>query len=177
MLRLETAHGLSREDARALSLDVDHKLAALFDSVLALYPDAKKAANWFRGELFRSLKETPAHLESLKLTAEAFAALLGLVDRGELSINSAKEVLAELLAAGGDPAAIVQARGLTQVSDTGAIEKAVDDVLAANADAVSKYRAGKKQLLGFFTGQVMRAMKGKGNPAVANELLQKKLGG
>ncbi len=177
MLRLERQHGLSREDARALSLDVHPAVAALFDAVVARYPDAKKAANWFRGELFRALNEGQADAAALKPTPEALVALLGLVDRGAVSLGSAKEVFSELLAHGGDPAAIVQARGLGQVSDSNAIEQAVDQVLAANPDEVAKYRAGRTQLLGFFTGQVMRAMKGKANPAVANALLAKKLGG
>ncbi|MGC4123194.1 MAG: Asp-tRNA(Asn)/Glu-tRNA(Gln) amidotransferase subunit GatB [Myxococcales bacterium] len=176
MLRLEKQYGLPRDDARALAVDVDPAVGVLFDQVSALYKDPKKLANWFKGELFRALKDGEAKLDALKLTPQSFAGLLTLVDRGELSGSSAKEVFATLLAEGGEPAKIVEAKGLKQVSDTGAIEKAVDEAIAAHPDEVAKYRAGKTKLLGFFTGQVMKAMKGKGNPAVVNELVQRKLG-
>jgi len=98
-----------------------------------------------------------------------------MVDRGELSGSAAKEIFAALLAEGGEPASIVEKRGLRQISDVGATEKAVDEVLAAYPDEVAKYRAGKTKLLGFFTGQVMKAMRGKGNPAVVGELVRRKL--
>jgi len=176
MLRFEEQYGLPRDDARALTVDVDPAVGAFFDQVATLYPDSKKLANWFKGELFRALKEGEARLDALALTPRAFAELLSLVDRGEVSSSGAKEVFAALLKEGGEPAEIVAARGLRQVSDAGAIEKAVDEVVAAHPDEAAKYRGGKTKLLGFFTGQVMKAMKGKGNPALVNALVQKKLG-
>ncbi|HEY3452382.1 MAG TPA: Asp-tRNA(Asn)/Glu-tRNA(Gln) amidotransferase subunit GatB [Myxococcales bacterium] len=176
MLRFEKQYGLPRDDARALTLDVDPAVGVLFDQVAALYSEPRKLANWFKGELFRAIKDGEAKLEALQLTPKAFADLLVLVDKGEVSGNTAKEIFGTLLKEGGEPAKIVEARGLKQVSDTGAIEKTVDEVIAAHPDEVAKYRGGKTKLLGFFTGQVMKAMKGKGNPAVVNELVQKKLG-
>jgi aspartyl-tRNA(Asn)/glutamyl-tRNA(Gln) amidotransferase subunit B len=174
--RFQSQYGLGRDDARALTSEVDPRIVTLFEATAALYSDAKKLANWFRGELFRALNEGQASLDDLKLTAESFAALLTMLDKGTISGNGAKEVFAELLRAGGDPARVVEAKGLQQVSDTSAIEKAIDEVLAANPDEVEKYRGGKKKLLGFFTGQVMRAMKGKANPAIVGDALKKKLG-
>ena len=101
---------------------------------------------------------------------------MSLVDAGKVSANSGKEVLSEMLRSGQDAMPIIEARGLGQVSDSGAVETIVDSVLAQNASEVEKYRSGKKQVFGFLVGQVMRAMKGKGNPALVNELLKKKLG-
>jgi aspartyl-tRNA(Asn)/glutamyl-tRNA(Gln) amidotransferase subunit B len=175
--RFERQYGLSREDAKAIASDAERAVGDLFEAVAASYKDAKKIANWFRGELFHALKDGEKTIADLQITPQAYAGLLGLIDQGAISGNAAKEVFAELLARGGDPAAIVDAKGLRQVSDAGAIEAAVDAVIAAHPDEVAKYRGGKKQLLGFFTGQVMKSMKGKGNPAIANELLKKKLGG
>jgi aspartyl-tRNA(Asn)/glutamyl-tRNA(Gln) amidotransferase subunit B len=175
--RFEHQYALSRDDAEAIAADTERAVGDLFEAVAAQYQDAKKLANWFRGELFRALKDGQARMEDLKLTPAAFAGLLALVDEGIVSGNAAKEVFAELLARGGDPRAILDAKGLRQVSDTAAIEKAVDEVIARHPDEVARYRGGKKQLLSFFTGQVMKAMKGKANPAMANELFKKKLGG
>jgi aspartyl-tRNA(Asn)/glutamyl-tRNA(Gln) amidotransferase subunit B len=176
LFRFKGQYGLSHDDAKLLVADVDRRVGEFFEACAAQYKDAKKLANWFKGELFRALKEGQAKIEALALTPGAFAALLTLLDKGEISGNAAKEVFNELLAKGGDPAKIVEAKGLRQVSDTGAIEKTVDEVIAAHPDEVARYKGGKTQLLGFFTGQVMRAMKGKGNPGIAGELLKKKLG-
>jgi len=174
--RFEAQYQLSREDARLLTTDTDRRVGEFFEACAARYPDAKKLANCFKGELFRALNEGEASIGSLKITPEAFAALLTLLDKGEVSSGVAKDVFGELLRNGGDPARIVDAKGLRQVSDTGEIERIVDEVITRHAEEVARYRSGKKQLLGFFTGQVMKAMKGKGNPAIANELLRKKLG-
>jgi aspartyl-tRNA(Asn)/glutamyl-tRNA(Gln) amidotransferase subunit B len=175
--RFVRQYGLSHDDAKLLTADVDRRIGELFEACAALYKDGKKLANWFKGELYRALNEGQAEIDALRLTPQAFASLLTMLDQGEISGSAAKDVFNELLAKGGAPAAIVEARGLRQVSDAGAIEKAVDEVLGAHPDEVARYKAGKLQLLGFFTGQVMRAMKGKGNPGIASELLKKKLGG
>jgi aspartyl-tRNA(Asn)/glutamyl-tRNA(Gln) amidotransferase subunit B len=99
------------------------------------------------------------------------------VDKGTVSANTGKDVLGEMFRTGKSAPDIIAEKGLAQVSDTGAIEAVVDDILAKNAGEVEKYRAGKTQVFGFFVGQVMRAMKGKGNPALVNDVLKKKLGG
>ena len=137
---------------------------------------AKKLSNWFLGELLRLMKDEAREVKALRFSPEQFAALLVMVDSAELSNNAAKDVFAEMFRTGRAPREIAQEKGLIQVQDAGAVEAAVDAVLAANPGEVEKYRAGKKQIYGFFVGQVMKAMKGKGNPALVNELLKKKLG-
>ena len=102
--------------------------------------------------------------------------LIVVLDAQTIGGPGAKQVLEEVFASGAEPAEVVKAKGLVQVSDTGAIEAAVDQVLAASVAEVERYKAGNKKLMGFFVGQVMKAMKGKGNPAVVNQLLKQKLG-
>jgi aspartyl-tRNA(Asn)/glutamyl-tRNA(Gln) amidotransferase subunit B len=167
--------GLPVQDAKILV--GDRALADLFERVQAEYGGpAKKLANWFSGELLRMLKEENSAPDALKFSAGQFAALLKMVDSGELSNNAAKDVFAEMFRSGRAPKDIAADKGLIQVQDTGAVDAAVEAVLAANPGEVEKYRAGKKQVFGFLVGQVMRAMKGKGNPALVNAALKARLG-
>ena len=175
LTRFTTQYGLPAYDARILT--AERPLADFFEACAAHYADAKKLSNWFLGELMRLLKEEGTPLSSLRFTPAQLAELLGAVDKGTVSANAGKDVLGEMFRTGKAPADIIAEKGLAQVSDTGAIEAVVDDILAKNTGEVEKYRAGKTQVFGFFVGQVMRAMKGKGNPALVNELLKKKLGG
>jgi aspartyl-tRNA(Asn)/glutamyl-tRNA(Gln) amidotransferase subunit B len=162
----------------AKTLVGDRALADLFERVQAEYGgSAKKLANWFSGELFRMLKEENAAPDALKFSPAHFAGLLKMVDAGELSNNAAKDVFAEMFRTGRPPKDVATEKGLLQESDSGAVEAAVDAVLAANPGEVEKYRSGKKQVFGFLVGQVMKAMKGKGNPALVNAALKAKLGG
>ncbi len=170
---------LSAYDAGLLVADRD--VAAFFDAALALYgkgPEAaKKVANWLNGEVARLANETGLAPSAWKLTPARLAALLELLDAGTLGGPGAKQVLEVVFHEGGEPAEVVKAKGLAQVSDEGAIEAAVDAVLARSPVEVAKYRAGNLKLMGFFVGQVMKQMRGKGNPGVVNALLEKKLGG
>lgn len=172
--RFVSQYGLPVYDARILT--AERPLADFFEACAERYPDAKKLANWFLGELLRLLKEEGSTVTSVRFTPAQLAELLGAVDQGTVSANAGKDVLAEMFRTGRSAPDIIAEKGLAQVSDTGAIEAVVDDILAKNAGEIEKYRAGKKQVFGFFVGQVMRAMKGKGNPALVNELLKKKLG-
>ncbi|WP_141328094.1 Asp-tRNA(Asn)/Glu-tRNA(Gln) amidotransferase subunit GatB [Myxococcus sp. AB025B] len=172
--RFVSQYGLPAYDARLLT--TERPLADFFEACAQRYPDAKKLSNWFQGELLRLLKESGTTVGELRFTPAQLAELLTLVDQGTVSGNAGKDVLGEMFRTGAAPADIVAEKGLAQVSDTGAIEAVVDDILAKNLGEVEKYRAGKKQVFGFFVGQVMRAMKGKGNPALVNDLLKKKLG-
>jgi aspartyl-tRNA(Asn)/glutamyl-tRNA(Gln) amidotransferase subunit B len=174
LTRFISQYGLPAYDARILT--AERPLADCFEACAAHYPDAKKLSNWFLGELMRLLKEEGTLLSALRFTPAQLAELLRAVDLGTVSANAGKDVLGEMFRTGKAPADIIAEKGLAQVSDTGAIEAVVDDILAKNAGEVEKYRAGKKQVFGFFVGQVMRAMKGKGNPALVNDLLKKKLG-
>jgi aspartyl-tRNA(Asn)/glutamyl-tRNA(Gln) amidotransferase subunit B len=176
--RYQRELGLSPYDAGLLVSE--RAVAEFFDEALKLYgsgPDAaKRLANWMNGEVARLANERGEHPAAWKLTPARLAAILKLLDAQTIGGPGAKQVLEEVFASGADPDEVVRAKGLAQVSDAGAIEAAVDQVLAASAGEVERYRAGNKKLLGFFVGQVMKAMKGKGNPGVVNALLKQKLG-
>ncbi|MBX6742849.1 MAG: Asp-tRNA(Asn)/Glu-tRNA(Gln) amidotransferase GatCAB subunit B, partial [Acetobacteraceae bacterium] len=164
--------GLTAYDAHVLTLE---KETAAFYETVAKGRDPKIAANWVMGDLFAALNRTKRSIEDSPVSAENLGALLDLMKDGTLSGKLAKEVFEAMVETGKAPGAIVEERGLRQVTDAGAIEAAVDKVLAANADKVAEYKSGKDKLFGFFVGQVMKAMQGKGNPALVNEVLKRKL--
>ena len=164
---------LSRYDAAVL---VAERATADFFETVARGRDAKQAANWITGDLFALLNRTGRTIETTPIAAPALGRLLDLIADHTISGKIAKQVFDIMAETGDDPAAIVEARGLRQVTDSGAIDAAVDAVMAANPDKVAEFRSGKDKLFGFFVGQVMKAMAGKGNPAVVNEVLKAKLG-
>src|SRR5690606_23595261 len=129
------------------------------------------AANWLISELFGALNKAGRELADSPISPAAGAELLALVGKGTISGSIAKQVLEKMLETGDGAAAIVEREGLKQESDSGAIEAAIDKVLADNADKVEQYKAGKEALFGFFVGQTMKAMQGKANPQVVNEVL------
>ncbi|MBK7863107.1 MAG: Asp-tRNA(Asn)/Glu-tRNA(Gln) amidotransferase subunit GatB [Archangiaceae bacterium] len=146
----------------------------LFEATLKAYGgEAKKVANWIIGEVSRLQNEVS---EPSKLTPELLAALLKAVDAGRISANAGKDVLGEVYRSGRGVDEVIAAKGLEQVSDVAAIEAAVDAVIAQSPSEAASFKAGKTALLGFFVGKVMKAMKGKANPKVVNELVAKKLG-
>jgi aspartyl-tRNA(Asn)/glutamyl-tRNA(Gln) amidotransferase subunit B len=184
--RYVAAHGLSKGDAGLLA--AERATADFFDAaVAALAPagggqgaageGARKLANWLNGEVARLVNESGAPLGASRLTPAALAEVVRLLEQGTLNGPGAKLVVEEAFRTGAAPAEVVRARGLTQVSDEGAIEAVVDQILAAAPAEVERHQSGKKDLTGFFVGQIMKALKGKGNPAVVNALLKKKLGG
>jgi aspartyl-tRNA(Asn)/glutamyl-tRNA(Gln) amidotransferase subunit B len=170
--RFMSQHGLSTDDAAVL---VAEKETALYFERVAQGRDAKAAANWVMGDLFGALNRLGIGIEQSPVSAEQLGALIDLIAHGTISGRLAKDVFAEMVASRADPALIVEAKGLRQVTDQGAIETAIDAVLAAQADKVAEYRAGRDKLYGFFVGQVMRATQGKANPVLVNELLTRKL--
>jgi aspartyl-tRNA(Asn)/glutamyl-tRNA(Gln) amidotransferase subunit B len=172
--RFVSAYGLSPEDAGVL---VAAKETAVFFERVAQRRDAKAAANWVMGDLFGALNRLGVGIEGSPVSPDQLGALIDLIADGTISGRIAKEVFAEMVATGADAAAIVEAKGLRQVTDSSPIEATIDAVLAAQADKVAEYRAGRDKLYGFFVGQVMRATQGKANPALVNELLTKKLAG
>jgi len=171
--RWTATRGVAAADAATLA--ADPALAACFERFLEACPDGKRLGNWFVGELARVVNEGLTAIDALRFSPAQLAALLALVEAGTISNNAAKEVFVEMVATGEEPQSVVDRKGLAQVSDTGPIEAAVDKVIAANPGEVEKYRAGKKSVIGFFVGQVMREMKGKGNPGLVNQVLQSKL--
>jgi len=181
--RYEGALGLSPYNAGVLTADVD--TARWFEKLVTETAAkqgkdeaavAKQAANWLTSELFGALNKLGRGLENSPVSPEASAELLALVGNGTISGSAAKQVLEKMLETGDGAGVIVEREGLTQTSDTDAIEAAVDGVLAANADKVEQYRGGKEALFGFFVGQTMKAMQGKGNPQLVNQVLKAKLG-
>ncbi len=167
-------YGLSPYDAGVL---VAEQASAAFYETVAKGRDPKLAANWVTGDFFGALNRTGKTIETTPVSAGDLGALIDLIKDGTLSGSLAKQVFEQMVETGKAPAVIVEEKGLRQVTDTGAIEKAIDAVMAANADKVAEYRSGKEKLFGFFVGQVMKAMAGKGNPALVNETLKKKLAG
>jgi glutaminyl-tRNA synthetase len=164
--------GLPEEQADLLT--GDRATATFFEAALAAHNNPRLVANWVANEVLRELKERP--WDALPIDGVQLGALTRLIDEGAITATIAKEVFAEMLRTGGDPAAIVERRGLRQVADPDALAPVIEGVIAANPDKAEQYRAGKSGLLGFFVGQVMQATGGKANPQLVRELLQQKLG-
>ncbi|MCB2081313.1 MAG: Asp-tRNA(Asn)/Glu-tRNA(Gln) amidotransferase subunit GatB, partial [Rickettsiales bacterium] len=165
--------GLSPYDASVLVAD---KEAAAFFEEAAAGVDAKLAASWVTAELFGRLNKVGRTIEESVVNAKQLNGLLKLIADDTISGKIAKDVLDIMCETGKDAAVIVEEKGLKQVTDTGAIEAIIDEVLASNADKVAEYKSGKDKLFGFFVGQVMKASQGKANPAAVNQILKQKLG-
>ena len=165
--------GISAYNADVLTAEVEH--ARWFDALLETGAEPKAAANWVTSELFGALNRLGKDIGDCPVTPAQAGELLGLVADGTISGTIAKQVFERMLETGDGAAAIVDREGLKQTSDTGAIEAEIAKVLAANADKVEQYKGGKEALFGFFVGQTMKAMQGKANPQVVNELLKKAL--
>ena len=165
--------GMTPYNASVLTAEVE--TARWFDALLDAGAEPKQAANWVVAELFGALNRRGESIADTPISPEEAAELLKLVADGTISGTIAKQVFEIMLETGEAAAAIVEERGLRQTSDTGAIDAEIDKILAANADKVAEYRAGKQALFGFFVGQVMKAMQGKANPGVVNERLRGKL--
>ena len=165
--------GLTPYDA---SVIVSDKANADYFEKVANDNNAKLAANWMTGELFGRLNKLEKSIEESPVSADDFAGLLALIEDDTISGKIAKDVLDKMIETGKSAATIVDEEGLKQVTDTGAIEAMVDEVLAANADKVAAYKGGQEKLFGFFVGQVMKASQGKANPQAVNEMLKAKLG-
>jgi aspartyl-tRNA(Asn)/glutamyl-tRNA(Gln) amidotransferase subunit B len=170
--RFISDYKLSAYEAGVLA---DEQASAEYYEAVAKGRDAKLAANWVMGDLFGALNKLGVDIASSPVKAGDLGALLDLISDNTISGRIAKDVFAEMVESGRPAAEIVEKKGLRQVTDTGAIETAIDQVLAQNADKVAEYRSGKEKLFGFFIGQIMKATGGKANPAMLNELLKKKL--
>jgi len=167
--------GITPYNASVLTAEVE--TARWFDALLESGVEAKAAANWTASDLFGALNRIGKSIEDSPVSPPQAAELLKLVADGTISGTIAKQVFEIMLETGEGAGAIVESRGLKQTSDTGAIDTEIDKILAANADKVAEYKAGKQALFGFFVGQVMKAMAGKANPGLVNERLRAKLGG
>jgi aspartyl-tRNA(Asn)/glutamyl-tRNA(Gln) amidotransferase subunit B len=167
--------GVSAYNAAVLTADVE--TARWFEALLGEGVDGKQAANWVMSELFGALNRLGKDIADSPVSPQQAAGLLKLVADGTISGTIAKQVFEIMLETGGEAAAIVEEKGLKQTSDTGAIEAVIADVLAKNPGQLEQYRGGKEALFGFFVGQTMKAMQGKANPGVVNDLLKKALAG
>ncbi len=167
-------YGLSAYDATVLT--ASRELADFYEAVeKASGGEAKLAANWVMGDFSAALNRDNLEIAACPVNAEMLGRLIQRIADNTISGKIAKQVFEAMWEGEGDPDSIIEKRGLKQITDTGAIERAIDEVLAANPQQVEQYRAGKEKLLGFFVGQVMKATQGKANPAQVNELLRKKL--
>jgi aspartyl-tRNA(Asn)/glutamyl-tRNA(Gln) amidotransferase subunit B len=154
----------------------DRAVADYYEAVVASGEAAPKVvANWITGALFGLMNESGQKIGDVRVTPEALAELIGLVESGAINANTGKEVLGEMFASGRGAREIVERRGLAQISDAGALEQAVAQVLDENPEQVSKYLEGKEQIIGWMIGQVMKATRGKANPQIVRELLQTQL--
>jgi len=171
--RLMASYGIPFYDAGVLV--AEQAIADFYESV-ARGRDGKLVSNWMLGDFFAGLNRTGHSIENSPVSAAALGKLLDLISDNTINGKIAKEVLEAMMDTGEDALAIIDARGLRQVTDTGAIDAAVDAVLAANPDKLAEYKAGKEKLFGFFVGQVMKAMAGKGNPALVNDAIRAKIG-
>ena len=171
--RYTSQYGLDVKQATQL---IDNlPLADYFDRAVAASKNPQQSMNFVLGDLSRLANESGTPVPASPVTPEHLAELIALVDSKTINSKIAKELLARMWNGDGSPKAIVEKEGLAQTSDTGAIEKFVDEVLAANEKAAADYKSGKTNILGFLTGQVMKQSRGKANPALVQELLQKKL--
>ncbi len=172
--RFTATYGLSEYDVGVLTTSV--ATSNWFEAAATVYPgEPKKIANWITADLFGLLNDAGIELAEAKITPAQLADLVQLVDDGTISGKQAKKVLAEMFATGNDAREVVADLGLEQVSDEGALEAAVDEVIAENEDAAAKVRAGQLNTIGFLVGQVMKKTKGRANPGMVNDLLKRKL--
>lgn len=165
--------GLSSEDA--VFMTNDKATADYFEAAVDAGADPKACVNWLMGEFASQLSTDGIEIAKAPVSAENLAALLKLISKGTISGKIAKKVFATMWKEGGNPEEIVKAQGLVQISDTAELSKLVDEVVGKNPKAVEDFKAGKKKVVGALVGQIMKATKGKANPRVINELLNKKL--
>ena len=172
--RFRTEYGLSEYDAAGLTSS--SAVADYFESAVSDGAAAKQAANWIMGDLQALLSEAKRSIENCPISAADLAAMIGLIEKGTISGKIAKDLLPEMFTSGRNAQSLVEEKGLVQISDTDALEKAVQEVIAANPGPVADFRGGKNQAFGFLMGQVMKATKGKGNPKLLNDILKQQLG-
>lgn len=172
--RFVTEYGLPDYDAGLLT--ASKGFADYFERCVQLFNQPKTVSNWVMGELTRELNNSGTDVSASPVTPERLVSLLQLVEKGTVSLKVAREIFPQVYSTGKTPEQIVQEKGLTQVSDEGALETIIDEVLAKSPAQVAQFKEGKQQVVGFLVGQVMKASGGKANPGKVNELLKKKLG-
>jgi aspartyl-tRNA(Asn)/glutamyl-tRNA(Gln) amidotransferase subunit B len=172
--RFVTQYGLREYDAQVLSLT--RETGDYFEAAAKVSGDGRNTANWVVGDLMGLLKASGKEIAESPVAAARLGELVALINKGDLSGKLAKEILPKMFATGDSAAVIMERDGLKQISDTGALEKIVDDVLAANPKQVEQFKGGKTTVMGFLVGQVMKASRGQANPAAVNDVLKSRLG-
>lgn len=172
--RFQQEYGVTFYDAGVL---VAEQSVADYFEIVAKGRDGKLAVTWVTGDLFAAMNRMGRTIENCPVSAQALGKMLDLIADGTINGKIAKDVFEDMVETGESPDAIVEKKGLKQVTDTGVIDAAIDSVMTKNADKVDEYRSGKDKLFGFFVGQVMKETKGKANPALVNEALKTKLNG
>lgn len=172
--RFISQYGLREYDAQVLSVTRD--LAQYFERVVETSGDGRMSANWVMGEVSALLKDSDREIGDCPVSAQNLGDLVKLIASGELSGKLAKDVFAKMVETGDNARVIVDREGLKQISDSGALDKILDEVIAANPKQVEQYKGGKTTVMGFLVGQIMKASKGQANPAAVNEMLKAKLG-
>jgi len=167
-------YGLPDYDAGVLTAARD--VADYFEASVKLFPQPKTVSNWVMGELTRELNNTGTTIVASPVSPERLAMLLRMVEQGTVSLKVARDIFPEMYRTGKAPEQIVREKGLTQMSDEGALNQIIDEVLASHPAQVAQFKQGKQQILGFLVGQVMKGSGGKANPGKVNELLKQKLG-
>ncbi len=172
--RFEDEYGLSIQDAEFLTSEKD--LADYYEAAVEAYNEPKKIANWVMGDFVREINQSGKLIAECAFKPEMLAKLVQMVDKDQISNKIGKDIFPEVFAEGLDPEKHVKDKGLVQISDTSALESVVDEVLAENPDEVEAFKGGKKKLMSFFMGQIMRKTKGQANPGMVSKLIQEKLG-
>lgn len=166
-------YGLPSYDAEVLTSSME--LADFFEESLQNTQDAKAVSNWMMGELLGYLNANNLELGDVKITGKGLGEMIGLIEKGTISNKIAKTVFKEMVESGKEPGVIVEEKGLVQISDEGAIQAIVDQVIERNPQSVADFKAGKERAVGFLVGQVMKETKGKANPGLVNKLIMAKL--
>ena len=156
-------------------LTASKPLAEYYEAVVKVCGKPKPAANWVMGDLLRFLNEDKADIRTCPVSAEALGDMIRLIEEGTISGKMAKDLIQEMYKTGKPPRAIIEEKGMVQITDEGALAQVIDEIIAANPNQLVQYRSGKDKLFGYFVGQTMKATQGKANPQLINELLKKKL--
>jgi aspartyl-tRNA(Asn)/glutamyl-tRNA(Gln) amidotransferase subunit B len=167
--RYTQKYALPDYDAEVIT--ASKKLADLFEESLKYTADAKAVSNWIMGDLLGYLNANSLELTDVHITGKGLGEMIGLIEKGTISSKIAKTVFKELIETGKDPQTVVEEKGLVQISDEGAIQAIVEQIVNANPQSVADFKAGKEKAVGFLVGQIMKETKGKANPGLVNKLI------
>ena len=172
--RFATSYDMAADQIEVLTADRD--IADYFEATVAAGAGSRQAANWIQGDILRVLNDRKIAIADLRLSPQHLAALIALIDKGDISTTIGRTVFDDMVETGGDPASIVAQKGLVQISDADELHGVIDQIIADNPAEVTRFQDGDKRLMGFFMGQLMKATRGQANPRKASQLLMEKLG-